>query len=69
MPFDCAQGTIPIGRIFLRNLLREQILPLEATLSVGTWYGQKYSIIGSLTGPNGNGIQSNLSDRSRIPHI
>lgn len=41
----------------LEQDLREQILVLEATLAIKTAYGQKYSITGNLTGPNGNTIQ------------
>ena len=34
--------------------LREQILPLDAEPGRLSPYGQKYEILGSLTGPNGN---------------
>jgi hypothetical protein len=37
----------------LEQDLREQILPLEAIPTQMTPYGQKYVIVGHLTGPNG----------------
>ena len=36
----------------LEQDLRQQILPLEANPTTSTRYGQKYEIIGNLTGPN-----------------
>ena len=38
----------------LENDLRQQILPLEATPTENSRYGQTYEIRGSLTGPNGS---------------
>lgn len=40
----------------LQQDLREQILPLEATPTAATPYGQKYSITGNLISPNGRTI-------------
>jgi len=37
----------------LEQDLRQQILSLEAQPTLKTKYGQKYQIIGNLTGPNG----------------
>ncbi|MGK7904982.1 MAG: DUF6883 domain-containing protein [Hormoscilla sp.] len=41
----------------LERDLREQILPLDATLIEQTRYGDKYRIRGTLTGPNGMSLQ------------
>lgn len=40
----------------LEQDLREQILPLDATPTEETRYGNKYEIRGILTGPNGRGL-------------
>ena len=40
----------------LETDLREQILPLEATPTEQTRYGNKYEIRGTLTGPNGTDL-------------
>jgi hypothetical protein len=37
----------------LEQDIRQQILPLNALSTENTKYGQKYEIIGELTGPNG----------------
>jgi len=37
--------------------LREQILPLKATPTQKTQYGQKYVITGELKGPNGRALR------------
>jgi len=41
----------------LEQDLREQILPLEAKLTMETSYGQKYVITGNLIGPNNKTIR------------
>ena len=41
----------------LENDLRKQILPLEATLTEVTRFGDKYQIRGSLSDPNGTSLQ------------
>lgn len=41
----------------LQHDLREQILPLEATSTALTQYGQKYVITGNLISPNGKTIR------------
>lgn len=47
-----------IKRAIARNTdLRIQILPLDATPTEQTRYGNKYQIRGSLTGPNGTTLQ------------
>jgi len=40
----------------LEKDLREQILPLDATPTEQTRYGNKYEIRGTLTGPNGRSL-------------
>jgi hypothetical protein len=63
LPKDDKSQFLALAGYFLENWeqlerdLREQILVLEANLTVTTVYGQKYSIIGNLTGPNGRTIR------------
>jgi hypothetical protein len=40
----------------LENDLRTQLLPLDATPTESTKYGQMYEIRGKLTGPNGRSL-------------
>lgn len=41
----------------LEQDLRTQILPLEAVPTTPTQFGQKYVIVGDLTGPNGTALR------------
>jgi hypothetical protein len=49
--YDSAQANL------LAENIRSQLLPLDAKFEEKTEYGDKYRIIGSLTGPNGRNLK------------